>query len=218
MKKIIISFVCVAVLVAGTATAFANTGMINFKKSQTYAGNSDVAANAWYQPYVKSAFEYDLVEGYEDGSFRPEGNITLAEAITVSARMYSIYASATADFDTSCSPWYKEIVNYAHRKDIIGKTTFADSLGSVDYTRPATKAEIAYLLSQTFPSSCYPVINSSYCKDVSASTSYYHSIFQMIQSGVITGDENGYFYPTNNVKRSEFVAMVARAVDSSLRK
>jgi hypothetical protein len=40
----------------------------------------------------------------------------------------------------------------------------------------------------------------------------------MIQAGVITGDENGYFYPTNNVKRSEFVTMIARAVDSSLRK
>ena len=44
-------------------------------------GFSDVAANAWYAPYVAFAQKYGLVNGYSDGTFRPEQPVSRAEAV-----------------------------------------------------------------------------------------------------------------------------------------
>ncbi|PIR50297.1 hypothetical protein COU79_00145, partial [Candidatus Peregrinibacteria bacterium CG10_big_fil_rev_8_21_14_0_10_54_7] len=41
---------------------------------------SDVPGGAWFAPYVKRLVEYAIVEGYEDGTFRPEQQITRTEA------------------------------------------------------------------------------------------------------------------------------------------
>ena len=41
---------------------------------------SDVPEDAWFAPYVERLVEYAIVEGYEDGTFRPQQHITRAEA------------------------------------------------------------------------------------------------------------------------------------------
>lgn len=46
----------------------------------------DVPGNHWALTYVETAMANHLVEGYPDSSFRPEGEITLAEILTVIIR------------------------------------------------------------------------------------------------------------------------------------
>lgn len=46
----------------------------------------DVPPGEWYYGYVEGAVKHDLVKGYPDGSFRPQGSITLAEVLTVIVR------------------------------------------------------------------------------------------------------------------------------------
>lgn len=43
----------------------------------------DVRNNAWYIKYVKEAYFTGIVEGYPDGTFRPESQINLAEALKI---------------------------------------------------------------------------------------------------------------------------------------
>lgn len=45
-----------------------------------YKEFTDVPSDSWFAQYVKQVVEYDIVEGYEDGTFRPEQYITRAEA------------------------------------------------------------------------------------------------------------------------------------------
>lgn len=42
---------------------------------------SDIQADAWYAPYVCAAANRDIVQGYSDGTFKPEQNINFAEAL-----------------------------------------------------------------------------------------------------------------------------------------
>ena len=50
----------------------------------TYLGNfSDVAGNEWYASFLAAASALGLIEGYPDGSFRPDAAITRAETCTV---------------------------------------------------------------------------------------------------------------------------------------
>ncbi|PZT57310.1 S-layer homology domain-containing protein [Paenibacillus silvae] len=47
---------------------------------------SDVPQNVWYSAAVGSAREYNLIQGYADGSYQPDRNITREEAILLLAR------------------------------------------------------------------------------------------------------------------------------------
>ncbi len=49
-----------------------------------YSGKfTDVDDAAWYAPFLHTALSYEFLEGYEDGTFRPDQPITRAEAAKV---------------------------------------------------------------------------------------------------------------------------------------
>jgi len=48
---------------------------------------SDVSASHWAVKYINSAAAKGWITGYEDGSFKPEANITRAEVVTLVGRM-----------------------------------------------------------------------------------------------------------------------------------
>jgi len=46
----------------------------------------DVQANAWFTGWINVATSQNIIKGYPDGSFRPNANITYAEAVTMILR------------------------------------------------------------------------------------------------------------------------------------
>ena len=67
---------------------------------------TDIATNDWYYTAVTSAVSYGWINGYSDGSFRPQATITRAEVVTIVNRMLNCTAdrnfvdsNATAQFD-----------------------------------------------------------------------------------------------------------------------
>ncbi|MDQ1911400.1 S-layer homology domain-containing protein [Paenibacillus sp. GD4] len=56
-----------------------------------YAGTfTDVSANSWYAGAVQAAVHYKLMDGYENGTFRPDQNISRQEATAVLSRAAAI--------------------------------------------------------------------------------------------------------------------------------
>ena len=51
--------------------------------SATYNYFTDVKTSDWFAPYVTAAKDAGLIEGYSDGSFKPESKITRAEACAI---------------------------------------------------------------------------------------------------------------------------------------
>ena len=47
---------------------------------------SDVESNKWYAEYIKFAVENKWINGYSDGTFRPNNSITRDEAAKILAR------------------------------------------------------------------------------------------------------------------------------------
>ena len=67
---------------------------------------TDIATNDWYYTAVTSAVSYGWINGYSDGSFRPQATITRAEVATIVNRMLNRTAdrnfvdnNATTQFD-----------------------------------------------------------------------------------------------------------------------
>lgn len=52
----------------------------NFPKTSPFA---DISRTDWYYSYVVQAYMDGVVQGYQDGSFKPGNNITLAEALKI---------------------------------------------------------------------------------------------------------------------------------------
>ncbi len=72
-----------------TRAEFAKMILLTCDYAPEYPGSPsfpDVPRDEWYYPYVEGAVKHGLVVGYPDGSFKPNGNITIAEVLTVIAR------------------------------------------------------------------------------------------------------------------------------------
>ncbi|GFN31344.1 NHL domain-containing protein [Paenibacillus xylaniclasticus] len=50
----------------------------------------DVDASDWYDSAVRTAFSYGLIAGFEDGTFRPNDNITREQAMTIIAKAIAV--------------------------------------------------------------------------------------------------------------------------------
>ncbi|MGO4528322.1 S-layer homology domain-containing protein [Paenibacillus sp. 2TAF8] len=58
---------------------------------------TDVNANSWYENEVQTAVSYGLISGYTDNSFRPNDEISRAEAMTIVSRAMKLVDLAKAD-------------------------------------------------------------------------------------------------------------------------
>ena len=68
---------------------------------------TDVAATAWYAPYVQQAYAAGWIHGYADSTFRPDQNLTRAEAATILAKalQMSLENVPESGFDDTAKLW-----------------------------------------------------------------------------------------------------------------
>ena len=195
-----------------TVTAAGTGSMSNFVKSKTYSPGmfSDVNENQWYgytqQKVIASAYEYGLMQG-SGNTFNPTGNMTIAEAVTIAARVHHIYNGGNGEF-TQGSPWYQVYVDYCIGKGIVNAGTFSD------YNKAATRAEMAYIFSRALPETEFSSQNTvNALPDVTSSTPYYSAIITLYKAGVVAGsDTQGTYNPGNNITRAEAAAIISRVI------
>lgn len=179
---------------------------------------TDIDENAWYGSKqtgaIKTAYRYGFMQGKGDKVFDPTGNMTVAEAITIAARMADIYYGDETTFKTTGQNWYDDYVDYAIKKGIIEKGDF------VNYGKNATRAEMAYIFAHVLPSSEYDKINKiSSVPDVKSGLKYYDEIMLLYNAGIVSGnDEKGTFAPSTNITRAEVSAIIVRIADKEERR
>ena len=117
MKKLI--FAVMAVMLVLTAAV----GAAQFEKTAQYTDGmfSDVQNGAWYKDYVQSAYELTFMNGTGEGKFSPDGNVTLAQAVTVAARVNAIYNGKTSPANSTSGAWYDSYVAYCLENGIVQK-------------------------------------------------------------------------------------------------
>ena len=86
---------------------------------------SDISNNHWAYNYIKVAVDNDIINGYEDGTFRPDKNVSYAESMAMILRAMKLEEKMT---DKS---WPTGYINEAKKVGL---------LNQVDYTEPNTPA------------------------------------------------------------------------------
>ena len=71
-------------------------GLVEFEAPSSF---SDVKSGSWYSGIIAAAAKAGLIEGYEDGTFRPDAPITREELAAIVVRAYE-YTGGTIEMDS----------------------------------------------------------------------------------------------------------------------
>lgn len=211
ITALLLTFALVFAMFPSSASA---AGLENFQRVNTYTGQfEDVASNQWYVKNVEAVYEYGLMTGTTDTTFAPGSHMTLGQAITIAARLHSIYHTGTEEFTQAGGKWYSVYVDYALNHQII-------SGPYTNYDVKATRLQFADILSKALPSSALSAINTVEANAI-PDLPYNDSgaaVYTLYRAGILTGnDEKGTFTPHAPIKRSEVATIVTRMADASLR-
>lgn len=198
---------------AGSSAA----GLRNFTKVQTYTEGSfrDVKADAWYAENIATAYKLGLMRGTGAGTFSPGNNITIAEAVTLAARLHSIYYTGGENFETfDAGNWYDPYVNYVKEAKLLAE--------NYNYDQPATREEFVHILAQAFPKEALPPVLTQIPNYADAgSIIYQDDVNLMSLAGVITGSSSSgsllNFLPKSTITRAEVAAIATRMTEPELR-
>lgn len=180
-----------------------------FAKLNTYTDGrfEDVPTSEWYASEVIGAYELGFMNGVSDTAFNPNGNITVAEAITVAARMHAADNGKTVSTVGTYDDWFVPYVRYAESNGLLTNTDLDD------YERNARRKEFAVLLYNALSSDSYPPVNAvEEVPDVPAVKAYAPAVLALYRAGVLMGsDEYGSFLPESDILRCEAAAIIHRA-------
>lgn len=122
-------------------------------KGESISGKAsfkDVDKNEWYAGYVGYLEKYDVINGYNDGTFKPDASVTRAEFVAMTVRYYDLFndvnktGNTVKYTDVSNSYWaYSDI---AFAKNIGWLNGYSD--GSFRGDNDITRAEVVTVVNR----------------------------------------------------------------------
>ena len=194
----------------------------------------------WAQDVIQQAVQEGWVNGYPDGTFRPDGSVTRAEF----TKMLLAASRLTPGSDTVCWMQRSEVFaspgedgrsrepaatfadmddNWLTKQGWTEAAVYSGILIPGDYfqqlfqpEKEITRGEIAVLTARSlglvYPATQDTETQSNFSDSASFSSPQAAYIREIADIGIITGYPDGSFRPENTATRAEAVTMVARVI------
>ncbi len=168
------------------------------------------------RPAFPAGFPGEYIKGYDNGdgtmSFKPSGNITIAESATIVVRLMTSEDKIKGKYTTEkakSGDWFYDTIAYLDNYEAF------ESFDSFDANRQITRAEFVKLIS------LFKALDSTADEvkftDVDASHKYYDAIKAGTMSKLVNGYDNGdgtySFKPDAPITRAEVVTVINRVFD-----
>ena len=190
------------------------------------AAFTDVKPNEWYYDAVARCEANGLMNGYEDGSFRPKATVTRAQCATVLKRIlpednYTWYTEGLVDVpDTE---WYADAVTSIGLA--MGGITLRDADGvqypdTWFYPKQACRREnfamgLYYVLELDYADNwSYHFNDSNRFSPTETCYNYAQAGRAVGQIGVMVGDANGNFNPQKEITRAEVAQILCNYIEN----
>ncbi len=156
----------------------------------------DVDEDFWGAQYIAAMFDKGVVSGYEDGSFRPNNGISIAEFTTmlVNQEEYELVSAG--------STWYMPYVATAVKNGVI---TSGDFETGIDYTQGITRGEMARMIARA--AGLDEVTGSSF-EDNSELGVYRGYVYAVANASIISGFPDGTFRADDGATRAQACVML----------
>lgn len=182
---------------------------------------NDIGDADWAEAYIAKMKSKNVLQGFEDGSFRPNQPVTRVEAIVMAVRLLGLEDQAKAqkpdaklhfkdaELIGKKYPWAKGYILAALENGL-----FDASEQAVQPEKPASRVWIAGLLVKSLglqSEALHEMTKTPAFKDAAAipagSVGY---VNVAVEKGIISGYPDGTFKPNKNVTRAEIAALLDR--------
>ncbi|BBI31321.1 S-layer homology domain-containing protein [Cohnella abietis] len=171
------------------------------------AVTSDIKGH-WAEAQISTWIDNGFIKGYEDGSFKPENQITRAEFFTLINRSFGFTEETAISFsDVKTGTWvYSEVAKAVKAAYITG---YED--GTIGASKPITRQEAASIVDRLLGLSSTESATAVFTDSGSIASWAKASVNATVAKGILKGYTDNSFKPNKSITRAEAVATLDRA-------
>lgn len=171
---------------------------------------TDIDSSHWAYSAVSHLADNFILNGYLDGSFKPDANITRGEfaKIIVSATNTYDYTAASSFSDVSKDAWYYAYVSSAMKNGFI--TGYPD--GSFRPDDNITRADICTIVYRCIKSKISAGNIAAFSDDNAIPAYAKEAVYALNSKGIVNGLGNGIFAPQTFATRAQTAKIVYQAI------
>ena len=180
---------------------------------------SDVSADDWYAQDVATCAKFEIVKGYEDGTFKPEKNVTRGEFMCMLA---SASETLVIPEKGSTDYWASRYYDALNGEKVFAGLSISPYKGSLNTV--ITRYEMAvmvvnFLVNDQWESDIKAENPEKVITDYSAiPTAYRSDVVQVYGKGIIAGYGDGSFNGSNPLTRAQSCVVIERILWAGDRK
>lgn len=167
----------------------------------------DVSDKHWAQEEIDYLTSKQFINGFPDGSFKPNDRMNRADVAVVIAKVLQLELDRASDIN------FKDVPDHHYAKDAIAAVAKRGIIqgynGSYSPKKLLTRGEIAAIFTRAFELSGH---SGKDFKDVGRNHIFYKDVQAMAANQVTTGYAGDLFKPSENVTRAEFTVFLTRAM------
>lgn len=160
------------------------------------------ASTEWYYTAVMELAEKNIIGGFEDGTYRPDGEVTYAQAL----KLIMLAAGYPVPEQTG-SHWASGYLDVAKEDGLVSA-----SLTESYLDRKIDRNTIAQIAARALNLPASSLTTSPF-SDVTVGSTYAPYIFALYEAKIVQGDASGgtaRYYGINSIRRSEMAVIVYR--------
>ncbi|WP_442596577.1 S-layer homology domain-containing protein [Neobacillus sp. D3-1R] len=200
MKKSLSIVVILGIIVSfllPTPSAFAKTSFI------------DVQEQFWASAEIEYLKDFQIINGYPDGSFKPNNTITRAQAAIMLKRAFQLDTSSVEN------PNFEDVKTTYHAYKEIAAVVEAGFIEKGEFFRPndnLTRGEMAKILVNAYQ------LKGTYTQEIKdVSTDLLPYVSALAANGITDIYDDQTFKPNDPVKRAHFSVFFSRALNPNFR-
>ena len=167
---------------------------------------ADINGN-WAEASIIKLVALGAIQGYPDGSFKPNNNISRAEFVTVLVKALKLAPASGKVFNDTLNHWAKDYIATATANGIING--YSETLVGPD--DPITREQMAVMIVQAAKLSKNSSVKTFTDSDAISDWAK-DAISIASENNIITGYADNTFKPGNNASRAEAVTLIVRVL------
>lgn len=182
------------------------------KKANVKTEWTDIQGH-WANKVIDTFVKLRVIDGYGDGQFKPDGNITRAEFVTLISRVFDIIGGAGQSVSLSdiSGHWAEDAIKKLVSEGVLNG--YDDGTFKPDQT--ISREEIVFIVSRIVN---WDSVNKDASKgkftDMSSASPYAaNAIKDAAEAGIINGKNAGIFDPQGNATRAEALIVIINTLN-----
>ncbi|MEG1149463.1 MAG: alpha/beta hydrolase domain-containing protein, partial [Niameybacter sp.] len=167
----------------------------------------------WANNSISKWMDKGIIQGYEDGTFKPKNEVSRAELATILTNIFGLV-------DTSAAKEYKDVEKNTWYAEAIAKVSsyglMNDYEDNFNPKAPATREEAAYAIAKAYKLTGE---SSQYFKDQEQISDWAEDeIASLVAGGYLSGRPGGTFAPKSILTRADIITMVDKITGEVINK